>query len=356
MAQNRDSKYSIEVQTSTGSTIADFSGRARDRKIHMARNDSHGAEWKLDHNTLEKYARDISVNAASLFSEGQNQALIKRLNVPLMSGQIQYGQGSLGETKEVNTRVVGWLDLFDKRQTAIEKIFVAGTDIGAAAWEAINDSQSLTNGSYGIIMGTLQDCPNLVVDALLEFKSIKELLQDLSSRVNGFDFEFTWDKRFNIYSPRSGVIREELEFIYPGNIKNIKPSRDSSTVINYAIVRGQGVGEGLMYTVSQDTDSMAAYGRRETVLDFADIPDEDTLQALGDEQIAKLKDPLEVVEITLDGNRKPFVGSYVLGDTIKVKIEDSVLYSYVTGYYRIDDITITIDDEDNEEVVLKLTK
>lgn len=354
--QNFDGKYAIEVHAKNGGLIAEFSGKAQDRTFKVSRNGSYSAEWKLDVDVLERFAREINTNAASLFAEGQNEVVLKRLGTPLFGGQIDYGQGDLAENREHSLRVIGWLDLFQTRQTSIEKIFPAGTKIGDIAAQAIQESQALNFGNIGAKIGQIADTPALLADALYEFKSIKELLQLLSERVQGIDFEFTWDKTFNVSYPKMGVTRTELEFVYPGNVLNAKPSRDASTVINYAVVRGQGFGDALLYTISQDEASMAAYGRRETVVDFADVPDVETLQALGDEYIRAYKDPLEVLELTLDGNKKPFVGSYWLGDYVKVTIEDSALYGYVTGFYRIDEITVQIDDSDNEVVNLKLSK
>lgn len=356
MAQNLDGKYSIEIRTPAGQLLADLSGMARDRSFVLERNGSYNAEWKVDLDTIEEYARNINVDARTLFDEGRNEAILKRLGVPILGGQIEYTQADLGETKEVSVRLVGWLDLFKTRQTAIEKTFVSGTDIGAIAWGLVDESQLQTYGSYGIIQGTLQDCPDIPADVLFEFKNLKEALQELSARIDGFDFEFTWDKRFNVYYPRMGVARSEFELVYPGNVKNIKPSRDSSTIRNSGIIRGQGIGDGQLLTNSEDTDSQSIYKRREDIYDFSDIPDIDTLQALGDEQIRALKDPHEVVDIILDGNQEPFIGSYLLGDTVPVQVLNSRAYAYVTGNYRIDQISVAVDEEDNEVVTLKATK
>lgn len=356
MPQDLDGKYSIEIFSPTGQLIADLSGRATNRTIHMIRNGSYGAEWKIDLDTLEKYARATNTDATTIFAEGQNEAVIKRSGVPIIGGQIEYTQGDLGDTKDVSVRIVGWYDLFASRQTSIERLFTAGTDIGSIAWTLIQESQALTFGSYGITEGDLQPSATIAVDTLFEFKNIKEALAELSARIGGFDFEFTWDKRFNIYTPRMGVQRSEFEFVYPGNVKNMKPSRDSSTIRNYGVIRGQGYSDALIYTTSEDTDSQSAYKRREGVYDYSDIPDVDTLQALGDEQIRILKDPLEVLAITIDGNQMPHIGDFVLGDSVKSRIENSQFYQHVNDYYRVDEITITIDEEDSESIELRVTK
>jgi len=153
-----------------------------------------------------------------------------------------------------------------------------------------------------------------------------------------------------------GVERSEFEFIYPGNIKKLNITTDATKIMNYIVARGQGYGDGLIYDIRQDTTSQATYGLRQSIQDFSDIPDVTTLQALADEQLRLYKDPIEILEVTIDGNLEPYVGSYWLGDRVMVTVEGYERYSHIVRKsYRIDEIIINIDEFDNESVDLKLT-
>jgi hypothetical protein len=91
-------------------------------------------------------------------------------------------------------------------------------------------------------------------------------------------------------------------------------------------------------------------------MDFSDIPDVTTLQTLADEQLRLYKNPIEILDLTLDGNQEPYVGAYWLGDRVMVTIEGYERYDHIDRkLYRIDEIIISIDEFDNENVDLKLT-
>lgn len=348
----QDSKYTLEVRDISDNTIAEFSGRAKDRELKFVRNGSYSAIWKLNIDNLEQYSSLINIVPSSILSIGKHTVFIKRDGTPLFSGQISYTEGQLSDERVLEVRVSGWLDLLGSRYTSAERIFTT-TDAGVIAWTAIDESQSLTNGDFGITEGTITT--SVTRSRTYEYKNIKDLLQELSSVQNGFDFEFTPDKVFNVSYPSMGVQKDEFEFTYPGNIKSITISDDASGLLNYAVARGQGFGEGQIIDVRQDTTSQANYKLRQAILDFSEIPDVTTLQNLADEQIANLANPFRVLQVTLDGNRSPFVGSYWLGDRIKIRVHDISLYSDIDTYYRIDEIEVKIDDDDNEDVNLKLT-
>lgn len=353
-SKNLNSRYSCEILNRSGQVIAEFSGRAKERSLHFVRNGTYEAEWSLDIDSVEQYARDINVNARSLFSVGQNQVRIKRLGVTLFTGQLMYHESEVGESKNLHIRATGWFDLFLNRFTSIEKSFSSGTDRGQIAWTLIDESQMLDEGSYDITQGTIQASSSIPADIVYENKSVREAIIQLAA--SGFDFEITPEKVFNVFYPKMGVERTEFQFIFPGNIKKLKISTDANTLVNYALVRGQGFGDGQMIDIREDAESQASYGLRQAILDFSDIPDIETLQALGDEEIRTLKDPLEIIQVTLDGNQQPFIGGYWLGDTVQVITQNMALYEHINGFYRIDEINLNIDDEDNEEVELKMMK
>lgn len=354
-----DGKYAIEIISSQGIAVMELSGRANDRELHFVRDGSYYAEWHIDLDLFEYACKQIGANPRSILSAGKNEVRIKRLDVPLFGGQIAYYESNLEDRKDLVIKSLGWFDLLKDRQTGINRTFGTLTDIGTwvdageIAWTLIDESQNFNaNADFGITRGTIQ--PSVNRFRLFETKPIRDLITQLSATKNGFDFEFSPEKVFNVFYPKMGVRKPELIFSYPGNVKKFRATTDATQLLNYALVRGQGFGEGQIFDERQDLDAQETYKLRQAALDFSDIPDIDTLQDLGDEEISQFKEPLEIIELTLDGNRSPFVGSYWLGDEVRLEVTDVGLYAHVTGYYRIEEIHVKIDENDSEEIQLKL--
>jgi len=352
MIQSSDSKYIYELYASNGSLLAELSGRAKNKSITIQRNRAGFASFTMDIYDFEKYCRNIGVHPRSIIGIGSNEMKVRRLNRYLFGGQIQYYDTSLGDNNEITIRAVGYFDLFKDRYTSANKLFTA-TDAGQIGWGLINDSQTLTNGTFGITMGTIQSSVNR--DRLYEYKNVRDAIIQLSEVINGFDFEITHDKIFNVYYPRQGSIIDVFRFEYPGlNIKKIRPMIDGSSLVNEVIARGQGIGSGQLIVIRNDTAAQATYKLRQRVADFSDISLSDTLTQHADDTVASEKEPVTQIEITIDGNQAPAVGSYWVGDYVPCVINGFQLYDNINNTFRINEITINVDDQDSEEVTLRL--
>lgn len=352
MDENLDSKYSLNITDELGNLIIELSGRAKNRQIQLERNGVYEASWELDLDDLESVARSLNVNTRSLLTIGKNEVIIKRQGVDFFGGKISYYEAKLETAKTLTLKALGWFALFKDRFSGPSDVYTA-IDQGAIAWDQIDDSQQAANGDFGITQGVIQ--ASRTRNRTYEYKSVQDILTKLSEVDDGIDFEFTPDKRFNVFYPHMGVTRNEFQFTYPGNIKSIQITTDASEIVNYAIARGQGFGEGQIIDIIQDTPSQAVFKRREQIMDFSEVVDVTHLQELAAEEIRIKKDPIEILEIELDGGLEPIIGSYWLGDRVKVIVEDIALYEHIDAFYRIDKITIDIDDNDVETVTLRLT-
>lgn len=225
-----------------------------------------------------------------------------------------------------------------------------------------NSFQMTKNTYMNLQRGTVQTSFNINRTFPI-YKRIKEAIEEITKLNSGVDFNVALSidsnnlmtKTYNVFYPRQGVDNTDLNFSYPGNIIKVGKSRDGKSMLNTAYTRGQGTGIYQAVAISPDPTSIQTYGLREDVEDFSDVPDPTTLQSLGDELIRVRKDPLEIPEITLDGNIDPQVGSYGLGDTILVNILGPGLLNFIQTY-RIEEIHVTIDDDDVERVELSISK
>jgi hypothetical protein len=160
---------------------------------------------------------------------------------------------------------------------------------------------------------------------------------------------------FNTYYPRQGIDNTALPFNYPGNIKKFDTTKDAKTLENEITVRGNGTGQAQVSATEIDGVSVQTYGQKQDIEDAADVSDSDTLDKLAVEFLRIRKDPLDIPEVTLDGNYPPTVGSYWIGDTIQFNIVGVPIVNAFGNQYRIEQIDVTISDDDMEEIVLSVS-
>lgn len=224
-----------------------------------------------------------------------------------------------------------------------------------------NTYQMAKNTYLGFLKGTINTSFN-VTPVYDRFKKIKTAIEDLSNAYNGPDFNISvsidannrMTKYFNIFYPRQGINNTSLNFTYPGNIKKIDKPKDGKTMVNDLAMRGQGYGTAELVEEVFDATSMYTYAQRQDVEQQSDMSDAGTLTSEGQEVIRIRKDPLDLPALTLDGRQPPYLGSYGIGDTILVNIVGIPLLDLI-DLYRIEQIDVTIDDDDVEEVTLTLS-
>ncbi len=242
-------------------------------------------------------------------------------------------------------------------------LFSAGQNLQFFVLLADNSYQMTKNTYLGLTPGNLAPSVNLA-PVFAQYKKIKRCIEDISSTYTGIDFAITvsidpvtncMKRVFNTYYPRQGIDNTSLNFSYPGNIKRFSKPRDAKTVENEVVVRGQGGGLAQLITVSRDMASIYSYGQRQDIEDMPDVDDSGTLLSLGNEYLRVRKDPLDVPTIVLDGNQPPYFGSYGIGDTIQVNVAGLPLIETLDTY-RIEEIEVTVSDDDQEEISLTLSK
>jgi hypothetical protein len=350
MANNVYGKYSFQIISPANQVLADLSAMASNREIKLVRNNTYTAQFTLDLMGFEKYCREINTPPQSILGIGQNILQVSRGDVVIYTGLIERISATVDTKPKITVYSVGWLEVFKYRFTATLVQHTSKT-YGQIMWDTIDTSQLLDNGSWGITRGADQTTD--LRDKKHENKNIKDALVDITNLSDGPDFEFTPDRIFNVYT-KIGAQRDEFEFNYPGNIKALTVDRDAKNMANYVLVRGQGIGDAQFLDIEVDTDSQAQFHLRQYILDKSDVSDTTTLQKAGIEYIQTHKLPIEVVSLTLDGNKSPAFGSYGIGDRVKTVVSELVLFENINDYYQIDEINLSIGENDEEDVKLKV--
>lgn len=157
-------------------------------------------------------------------------------------------------------------------------------------------------------------------------------------------------------------IKPNIVFTRPGNIRAIEQT-EQGEIFNWVGALGKDLGQNLLLALKEDFDSEATYGRREAFVSYKSL-DHSTesskaqifLEDLAQAEVDLRKVPMNLVtRLSVNPQMRPYLFSeYQLGDMVKVEISESSFS--VDDYYRIDIISVSIDDEDVENVTLTVEK
>ena len=138
---------------------------------------------------------------------------------------------------------------------------------------------------------------------------------------DGFDFEITPQKVFNVFYPRKGGFRPNI-IMNRGNINSWSLDRDLSiNMANTVHVIGEGVNDEAAYIKVQSAiQYINEYGLLEDFIreDSADLT---FLEDKGKQYISEKQSPFQTISLShIDG--RPNITEYSVGDTITITIEE----------------------------------
>lgn len=185
--------------------------------------------------------------------------------------------------------------------------------------------------------------------------TLEDIFIAITERINSVDFSFTYDKKLNVHYPGIGTDKTDLRFSYPGNILSIALPIDATELANYSINRGTGNGNVQVVSVRQDTAAQSTFAIRDRVDDYPSVQTTTELNEKGDETLRLFASPTTIPEIRLDGTQQPFLGSYWIGDRVRFSVDGGSVFSSLDGQsWRINEISVSISEEDAEQVTLKV--
>lgn len=359
--ERRDSRYGIEVFDRVGNRVVDLSSWRSSLSLKQRRNRADQISVQFDFETVSKLAISLNTTVDALFDVNRNELRLYRDDTLISAGSLNYLGASFQPDKATITiEALGWLELFGSRYTGLSTApstwYYSGVDAGQIAWGLINASQSQTNGNFGITQGTIQ--PSVTRDRTdYDYTNIRDAIIALSEVQNGFDFEFTPEKVFNVYYPKIGTRREDVTFTFPGNIRDLGFTRDGAIMANKIHAIGSGNGSQRFQTSVEDTTAQEAYGLREQVFRYNDISRVTTLTEHGQEELRLRKTFLDVPTLTLSGNVSPEFGTYRIGDEVRIDItERTEAFGTLNDWYRIEELGLSVDENDAETVNVKLSR
>lgn len=284
--------------------------------------------------------------AGSLYAARRNTIWIYRDKVLRWAGEMALRKGNMKTdgNDTVSIYCFDWLEQFRNRKTAKEVVYTQ-VDQGEIFWDQIDKSQQKPNGDFGIRRGTIT--PTKKRNRKYYSDEIMELGINLSNVIDGFDFEITNSRLFNIY-PTIGVYRgDSFQLEHGRNMHVTEVIEDFTNPVNRAIVLGDAIGQEQLTRVESDAPTeQQLYKLREDIHSELTISEEETFEEKGDAMLQKFKTPL----IKLNVNIMPTVNisQFALGDTIPIIFQRG-FYNIVENY-RVYEWKLTFDSNNQEKL------
>lgn len=345
--------YRVILRNRDGHTLADLTGRARDRRISRARNEADDIQWALDLAEYERFCRKINVHPLSLLVPFQTEVVIKRLGVTVAAGYLVWRQPDLSTSGDImSIRATGFLNLLKKRRTEDPQIF-ENMNRADIAWQLINYSQS--KGPYwdfGITKGTIVTV-GAPYSRQFQREIIKGCLTELATVDDApYDHAITPDKVFNTYAPL-GERRQNAIFEYPGNITRLQAPFDGSDIVNqlYGYGSGSGTQAGLG-AIKDDPNSQSQYYVQEDKFQDSGNIDVDSLGKKTQSEVTDKSQPFEIPIFEVNPSRGSLLlgQDYDIGDYVRVKTRSYKSVEHLNNFFRFERYDLTVDDKDNEKL------
>lgn len=342
-------KYAIEIWSKDGIPIADIRQICTSFSWSKTLNGSESVGFTVDLKRLEEIlgASGFRNDPFGFMEVGRHDIRIKRNGKYIVGTNIyRFNYTSSDNSVTLRVECVGYLNFYKTQYISGEYTDTPQQDI---MWDAISQCNEKTGGDYGVRLG-IHSGDTVKRDRKYERKEVASLIQQMSNVINGCDFEFTPDKKFNTYQTK-GTYRPSVRLVYPGNIQSFNFTRTLDKVANYVYGIGSGSGEEAVQSQAEDPNSEEYMYRREKISLWNSVTDQDTLNEHTDSVLHAGANIIELPNITVRDNELD-MGEIDVGDTIRVFLGGFASISHVSGNYRITSINCNVDDNDSEQVSL----
>lgn len=264
---------------------------------------------------------------AGLVSMRRYETLIKKDGEVIWSGEQANRYGSLTANGTNRVTIVSHT-FFEGLNSMFTDAFIRyeQVDQGAILKDLIDTFQAKEGGDLGYTFGDY--ITGKLRDREYEWYNLYDAFTNMANVIDGPDIYINSNKVINIVSHKGVNRSKQIILEWGTNIRNISIKEDFSTPCNEAIVLGSGFGSEQKYAVVTNPVTRDIYGLRQQRSSEIDVSINETLIAKANALIAKYKQPLMTLEIEQLPGTSPVFGSVLLGDTLRVRINE--------GIYNID--------------------
>jgi len=234
----------------------------------------------------------------------------------------------------------------------------------------ITNMQAATNGNIGIVLGSETSTSTVTKTYYsYELKTVYNAIRDLSKANNGFDFSIyvyydinaTPTKLLRFGSPRSGVAYSPTNtsipvIELPGNLTEYEYPEDGVIAANKIYAVGAGSNEGKIIVSATDATKITdGWPLLEDQINYSDQTDTTLLGNFASAQVGAVSYPPTVIKTVMPTYIDPIIGSYQIGDDIRVRIKDDRFPNGLDTYYRLVAYNVTVGENRPEVVTMSLT-
>jgi len=200
-----------------------------------------------------------------------------------------------------------------------------------------NLMQGEAGSDLGIVVPTsFPFTQSILLDAAVQstdYKTYGDMIDDLANGDLGFDWRIDWTRAGNVYTRTLKAAQptlgspfgaNTLVFDYPGNILNYWETDSLSDAGNNIITLGAGQGESALTSTVYRQDLIdSGYIRLDVSVSSKNTTDQTILDGLAQRQAALHAAPINTIKVQMKADKDPEFGSYALGDTVTLSIEDA---------------------------------
>jgi hypothetical protein len=259
---------------------------------------------------------------------------------------------------------------FSKRRITANAVFTS-TDQLTVAQSLVTTAQSATGGNINVLVGS--ETSGILVSRTYyasELKPVYQALIDLSQSTQGFDFNIQVayntamqpTKTLVLGYPQGGTRYSSTNasapvFEFPSaNIIDYQYKEDGSLTANKFTVFGAGSNEGQLQSVATNTSQITSgWPLLEDVANYSDLNDSTLLTNIASGRLNAVINPPVTLQIVAPPYVAPTLGTYGIGDDIRIRIVDDRFPNGLDAIYRLVGLTVTPGESTGERVVLSLT-
>lgn len=266
--------------------------------------------------------RHTSVTPAN-YAVGQREVYIYRDAELVWGGELWAAQADASR-QTLRLSATGFYERLRRRLIEDDQVFTAA-DASDIVKDLITYAQGKTGGDMGLDasdFGTFGPA-RTVHWCCWDGTTIADAIENLATRLNGFDYEITPDKRILGYRPKKALSSAQTFTLGTGptdtsNILDLSVEADASELAN--IVAGLPPDDGCLecgdVVKSADATSRSTYGRLDEAIDLSDIKSAANRETLADGRLDEVKVPRITVDLTTTD--LPFGGAYETGSQVSV--------------------------------------
>ena len=341
-------EYKIEVYSKNGKCLGDIRHLAQRLKWTEQRNAAETVNFRMDLARYEEYVKKTGMRPYDFMDAGTTDIRVVRDGKDRVGAHLIKAAFSPNDPSvDIELSFTGYLNYFKDAYVDADYDKARQGDI---AWGVINQYQGKQDGDFGIRRGRFTSLGKNPRQRHQKRANVKDFLVRLSNVIDGPDFQFTPDKKFNTFDAM-GSYRPDIRLSYPGNVASFGFERSVDSLANYVIGIGSGNGDDAPSTYATDPYSRKALYRREKIVTFSSVVREVTLQENTNGVLELLKDVRELPSFTLSDGVLD-LNDVGLGDTIYIEMDGYIMFEHIRGFYRIEKIEVNVDENDAEEVTL----